>query len=66
MWKFGVEQKTFEICGQKIGSVPGERPLVLVGSIFYSRTKIVSDEFAGQFDRKAAGGTDKASGCLFR
>jgi len=54
MWEFQAEQKVFQIGKVKVGGVPGERPAVLVGSIFYYGHKIVQDEMAGKFDKKAA------------
>ena len=54
MWNFKAEQKKFEIARQKIGGLPGERPVTLIGSIFYHRHKIVRDENTGAFDKKVA------------
>ena len=54
MWNFKAEQKIFEIGGVKIGGVPGQRPVVLVGTLFYHGQKIVKDENAGTFDEEAA------------
>lgn len=54
MWSFKAEQKTFEIGGVNIGGVPGRRPVVLVGTLFYHRHKVVKDENAGTFDEDAA------------
>ena len=54
MFFFKAGQKKYQIGGVKIGGQPGETPTVLVGSIFYSRHKIVSDERAGIFDKDAA------------
>lgn len=54
MFLFRAEQKKYEIAGVKIGGQPGEVPTALVGSIFYSRHKIVHDERAGVFDKDAA------------
>jgi len=54
LWKFNVEQKVSEIGGVKVGGNPGERPAVLIGSIFYHKHKIVIDEAKGEFDRKKA------------
>lgn len=52
MWKFEKEQKVFDIGGGvKVGGVPGTRPTVLIGSIFYQKHKIVTDERKGEFDR---------------
>lgn len=54
MWRFKSEQKVFDIGGVKIGGLPGERPTVLVGSIFYRKHEIVEDERKGEFDRAKA------------
>jgi tetrahydromethanopterin S-methyltransferase subunit H len=54
MFKFQKEQKAFDIAGTKIGGQPGEYPIVLVGSIFYDRHKIVTDANKGEFDKKQA------------
>jgi tetrahydromethanopterin S-methyltransferase subunit H len=58
MWKFKAEQKKFEIGKVKIGGMPGERPTVLVGTIFYNKHKIVTDQNRGEFDR------EKAEACI--
>jgi len=50
MWKLRVEQKQFEIGTVKIGGLPGERPTVLIGSIFYHGQKILRNEITGDFD----------------
>jgi tetrahydromethanopterin S-methyltransferase subunit H len=54
LFRFEKEQKVFDIAGVKVGGQPGEYPTVLVGSIFYDRHKIVSDEVKGEFDKKQA------------
>ncbi|MDH5405536.1 MAG: tetrahydromethanopterin S-methyltransferase subunit H [Candidatus Aminicenantes bacterium] len=54
MFKFEKEQKVFSVAGVNIGGQPGEYPTVLIGSIFYSRHKIVSDHVKGDFDKKQA------------
>jgi len=54
MWTFEKEQKQFEIGKVKIGGFPGERPTVLIGSIFYHKQKILKDEAKGEFDREKA------------
>ncbi|MEM3702901.1 MAG: tetrahydromethanopterin S-methyltransferase subunit H [Candidatus Bathyarchaeia archaeon] len=54
MFKFEKEQKVFNIAGVSVGGQPGEYPTVLVGSIFYSGHKIVSDHVNGVFDKKQA------------
>ena len=54
MFRFKTEQKVFQIGNVKIGGQPGEYPTVLMGSIFYSRHRIVKDPIKGEFDRKAA------------
>ena len=54
MWNFKAEQKDFQIGGISIGGIPGQRPVVLVGTLFYHGHKIVKDENAGTFDEAAA------------
>lgn len=54
MFRFKTEQKTFEIGGVRVGGQPGALPTVLIGSIFYDRHKIVTDERKGVFDKDAA------------
>jgi tetrahydromethanopterin S-methyltransferase subunit H len=54
LFKFEKEQKVFNIAGVNIGGQPGEYPTALIGSIFYSRHKIVSDKVKGDFDKKQA------------
>jgi tetrahydromethanopterin S-methyltransferase subunit H len=54
MYQFKVEQKIFEVGKVKVGGVPGERPTVLIGSIFYAREKIVFDHRKGEFDKEKA------------
>jgi tetrahydromethanopterin S-methyltransferase subunit H len=54
MFKFDKEQKVFNIAGVNIGGQPGEYPTALVGTIFYSGHKIVSDKIKGDFDKKQA------------
>jgi len=54
MRKFTKEQKVYTIAGVEIGGQPGERPTVLVGSIFFSRHQIVIDPLKGIFDQGKA------------
>ncbi|MBS7246886.1 MAG: tetrahydromethanopterin S-methyltransferase subunit H [Candidatus Jordarchaeales archaeon] len=54
MFKFGVEQKTFNIAGIRIGGQPGQVPTVMIGTIFYHGDKLVTDEREGVFDKAAA------------
>lgn len=54
LWNFKSEQRIYQIGGVSIGGVPGQRPVVLVGTIFYYRHKLVKDESAGAFDEAAA------------
>ncbi|HMF29871.1 MAG TPA: tetrahydromethanopterin S-methyltransferase subunit H [Candidatus Lokiarchaeia archaeon] len=44
------EQKVFRAGNVEIGGQPGERPTVLVGSLFYKGHKAVSDPKVGEFD----------------
>ena len=54
VWNYKAEQKVFQIGGISVGGVPGQRPVVLVGTLFYHGHKIVKDENAGTFDEAAA------------
>ena len=54
MQRFSREQKVYSIGGIQIGGNPGERPTVLIGSIFFSKHKIVSDPLKGIFDKDKA------------
>jgi len=54
LWNFKSEQRIFEIDGVKVGGSPGQRPVVLVGTIFYHRQKLVVDENEGTFDKEVA------------
>ncbi|MHA1238451.1 MAG: tetrahydromethanopterin S-methyltransferase subunit H family protein [Candidatus Odinarchaeia archaeon] len=54
MWKFKVNQKTFQIGATKVGGVPGERPVALIGTIFYLGHKILKDPEKGEFDKSKA------------
>lgn len=54
LFKFEREQKVLDLAGVKVGGQPGEYPTVLMGSIFYSRHKIVTDPVKGKFDKKQA------------
>lgn len=54
MFQFKVEQKIFKIGDVAVGGVPGERPTVLVGSIFYERETLVKDPNLGKFDKEKA------------
>lgn len=54
MWNFKAEQKVYQVGGISIGGIPGQRPVVLVGTLFYHGHKIVKDENAGTFDEAAA------------
>jgi len=50
MKKFSTDQKVYSIAGVTIGGQPGEWPTVLMGSIFFSRHRIVTDQSKGTFD----------------
>lgn len=54
MWQFRAKQKTFEIGKVKIGGVPGERPVVLIGTLFHLGQKILTDAKKGEFDKAKA------------
>ncbi|MEM4445821.1 MAG: tetrahydromethanopterin S-methyltransferase subunit H [Candidatus Jordarchaeales archaeon] len=54
--RFKTEQKVFDVAGVKFGGQPGENPIVLVGSMFYAKHKIVEDEKRGVYNK---GGAEK-------
>ena len=54
MFRFDKKQEVFEVGNVKFGGQPGEYPTVLIGTMFYGRHKIVSDEDKGIFDKEAA------------
>ncbi|MCS7113732.1 MAG: tetrahydromethanopterin S-methyltransferase subunit H [Nitrososphaerota archaeon] len=54
MWRLSCEQKIFDIFGVKVGGQPGLRPVVLIGSIFYHKHSIVTDESKGLFKEDEA------------
>lgn len=54
MRKYQAKQQVCEIDGLKIGGQPGQNPVVMCGSIFYDRHKIVKDAVEGIFDEAAA------------
>ena len=60
MWSYKAEQRVFQIGDISIGGVPGQRPVVLVGTLFYHGHKVVKDENAGTFDEPAAEALVKA------
>jgi len=51
LFDYTTQQKTLEIGGVKIGGIPGLAPTVLIGSIFYSKDKLVLDSKTGELDR---------------
>jgi tetrahydromethanopterin S-methyltransferase subunit H len=54
MFRFDKKQEVYEVGNVKFGGQPGEYPTVLIGTMFYARHKIVSDEDKGIFDKAAA------------
>ena len=54
MRRFSAEQRVYDVAGVEVGGQPGQRPTVLVGSIFFSGHRIVSDPLKGTFDRDKA------------
>jgi tetrahydromethanopterin S-methyltransferase subunit H len=54
MIRFNSEQKVYKIGATEVGGQPGERPTVLIGSIFFSGHKIVKDPHKGIFDADKA------------
>jgi len=54
MFKFTSKQKVYNIAGVEIGSQQGERPTVLIGSIFFAGHRVVHDPVKGLFDKDDA------------
>ena len=54
MLNFASSQKVYNIGGVELGGQPGERPTVLIGSIFFAGHRIVHDPVRGLFDRELA------------
>lgn len=54
MLKFSSAQQVLDIGGVEVGGQPGERPTVLVGSIFFAGHGIVHDAARGLFDETKA------------
>jgi tetrahydromethanopterin S-methyltransferase subunit H len=54
MFKFECSQKVYRIGNVEIGGHPGQRPTVMVGSIFFQGHRIVSDPRKGTFNRDKA------------
>jgi tetrahydromethanopterin S-methyltransferase subunit H len=53
MFQFSTEQKVFTIGGVRIGGQPGDRPPLLVASMFHNKDRILQDR-KGNFDRERA------------
>jgi len=54
MLKFAAEQRVYRIGNVEIGGQPGERPTVLIGSLFFAGHAIVRDRQKGLFDEARA------------
>ena len=54
MFKFSSSQQVYRIGDVEIGGHPGQRPTVMIGSIFFQKHRIVSDPRKGIFDRDKA------------
>ncbi|KPK01316.1 MAG: tetrahydromethanopterin S-methyltransferase, partial [Nitrospira bacterium SG8_35_4] len=53
MFQFSTEQKVFDIGAIQIGGQPGERPPLLIASMFHNKDRILQDR-KGNFDREKA------------
>ena len=53
MFQFSTEQKVFNIGTIKVGGQPGERPPLLIASMFHNKDRILQDR-KGNFDREKA------------
>ena len=54
MFNYSVKQKTYTINGVKIGGEPGEVPTVMVGSMFHTGDRNVSNHAKGIFNQEKA------------
>ncbi len=54
MFRFKAKQRVFEIGGVKVGGEPGKNPTVLIGSIFYHKQKLLTDDRKGEFNKEEA------------
>jgi len=54
MYRIETEQRVIDVDGVKLGGIPGENPTVLIGSLFYRKSPLVTDEDEGKFDRARA------------
>lgn len=53
MFRFKNEQKVFTLAGTSIGGQPGDRPPLLIASMFHNKDRIMTDR-KGNFDRARA------------
>jgi tetrahydromethanopterin S-methyltransferase subunit H len=51
LYSYSVEQKTLEIGSIKIGGTPGLIPTAMLGSIFYSKDRLVRNVKSGEIDK---------------
>jgi len=54
MFKFSSDQRVYKIGSVAIGGHPGQRPTVMIGSIFFQKHRIVKDPRRGLFDEDKA------------
>ncbi len=52
--RFAADQKTVKIGSITIGGVPGDNPVLLIGSLFYHGDKLLIDERKGVIDKEKA------------
>ncbi len=51
MLNFETEQKVIQIGNVKLGGQPGENPVVMIGSVFYTAHEALLDEKTGKIDK---------------
>lgn len=54
MFKFESPQRVYRIDNIEIGGHPGQRPTIMIGSIFFQKHRIVTDPRKGLFDKGKA------------
>jgi tetrahydromethanopterin S-methyltransferase subunit H len=54
VWSFAARQRVVQVGGVNIGGIPGERPVVLVGTVFYRGHRVITNEGTSAFNKDEA------------
>ncbi|MFX1395020.1 MAG: hypothetical protein ACFFAH_15815 [Promethearchaeota archaeon] len=52
MLNFELEQKVITIGNCKVGGQPGDNPIVMIGTVFYTKHAALKNEKTGEIDKK--------------